>query len=86
MDSKSKTDTYPVIIVDEPTAEVSHEATVGRIGEEQLFYLMSRGIEESKAVTLIILGFISEFSKQIPLEFAVELNRLIEMEFENSVG
>ncbi len=86
MDSKSKTDTYPVIIVDEPTAEVSHEATVGRIGEEQLFYLMSRGIEESKAITLIVLGFISDFSKQIPLEFAIELNRLIEMEFENSVG
>jgi Fe-S cluster assembly protein SufB len=86
MDSKSKTDTYPVIIVNEPTAEVSHEATVGRIGEEQLFYLMSRGIEESKAITLIVLGFISDFSKQIPLEFAIELNRLIEMEFENSVG
>ncbi len=86
IDSKSKTDTYPVIIVNEPTAEVSHEATVGRIGEEQLFYLMSRGIEESKAITLIILGFISEFSKQLPLEYAVELNRLIEMEFENSVG
>ncbi|NCP71822.1 Fe-S cluster assembly protein SufB [archaeon] len=86
IDSISKTDTYPVIVVDEPTAEVSHEATVGRIGEEQLFYLMSRGIDESKAITLIILGFISEFSKQIPLEYAVELNRLIEMEFENSVG
>jgi len=86
IDSKSKTDTYPVIVVNEPTAEVSHEATVGKIGEEQLFYLMSRGIEESKAITLIILGFISEFSKQIPLEYAVELNRLIEMEFENSVG
>lgn len=86
IDSKSKTDTYPVILVNEPTAEVSHEATVGRIGEEQLFYLMSRGIEESKAITLIILGFISEFSRQLPLEYAVELNRLIEMEFENSVG
>jgi Fe-S cluster assembly protein SufB len=86
IDSISKTDTYPVIVVNEPTAEVSHEATVGRIGEEQLFYLMSRGIDESKAITLIILGFISEFSKQIPLEYAVELNRLIEMEFENSVG
>lgn len=86
MDSLSKTYTFPTILIEEPSAEVFHEASVGRIGEDQLFYLMSRGVEESKAITLIILGFISNFSKQIPLEFAVELNRLIELEFENSVG
>lgn len=86
VDSKSRTDTYPTIDVREPTADISHEATVGRIGEEQLFYLTSRGIPEDQAITLIVLGFIQPFTKSIPLEYAVELNRLIEMEFENSVG
>lgn len=86
IDSESRTDTYPTIDVEEPTADISHEATVGRIGEEQLFYLTSRGIPEEEAITLIVLGFIQPFTKQIPLEYASELNKLIEMEFENSVG
>ncbi len=86
IDSESRTDTYPTIDVEEPSADISHEATVGRIGEEQLFYLTSRGIPEDEAITLIVLGFIQPFTKQIPLEYASELNKLIEMEFENSVG
>jgi Fe-S cluster assembly protein SufB len=86
IDPESRTDTYPTIDVEEPTADISHEATVGRIGEEQLFYLTSRGVPEEEAITLIVLGFIQPFTKQIPLEYAAELNKLIEMEFENSVG
>ena len=86
IDSKSKTDTFPVMIINEPTASVYHEATVGEIDENKLFYLMSRGIPKEKAVTLIILGFINDFSKEIPLEYAIELNRLIAMQFQESVG
>lgn len=86
IDPQSRTDTYPTIDIEEPTADISHEATVGRIGEEQLFYLTSRGVPEEEAITLIVLGFIQPFTKQIPLEYAAELNKLIEMEFENSVG
>lgn len=86
LDSKSRTDTYPYIEIDNPTATVGHEATVGRIGDDQLFYLMSRGLTEEQALTLIVLGFIQPFTKSLPMEYAVELNRLIEMEMENSVG
>ncbi len=86
LDSKSRTDTYPYIEIDNPTATVGHEATVGRIGDDQLFYLMSRGLTEEQALTMIVLGFIQPFTKSLPMEYAVELNRLIEMEMENSVG
>lgn len=86
LDSKSRTDTYPYIEIDNPTATVGHEATVGKIGDDQLFYLMSRGLTEEQALTLIVLGFIQPFTKSLPMEYAVELNRLIEMEMENSVG
>ncbi len=86
LDSKSRTDTYPYIEIDNPTATVGHEATVGKIGDDQLFYLMSRGLTEEQALTMIVLGFIQPFTKSLPMEYAVELNRLIEMEMENSVG
>jgi len=86
LDPESRTDTYPYVEVDEPSATIAHEATVGKIGEEQVFYLTSRGLTETEALTLIVLGFMQPFTKTLPLEYAVELNRLIEMEMENSVG
>jgi Fe-S cluster assembly protein SufB len=82
----SRTDTFPYIEIEEQTANVGHEATVSKIGEEQLFYLMSRGLSEEEAAAMIVRGFIEPISKQLPLEYAVELNRLIELEMEGSVG
>ncbi len=86
LDEHSRSDTYPYIEIEEEEVDIAHEATVGRIGEDQIFYLMSRGLTESEAYTLIVLGFIREFTKQLPMEYAVELNRLIELEMEGSVG
>ncbi|HEX6066333.1 MAG TPA: SufD family Fe-S cluster assembly protein, partial [Longimicrobiales bacterium] len=80
------TDTFPYIEIEEQTANVGHEATVSKIGDEQLFYLMSRGLSEEEAAAMIVRGFIEPISKQLPLEYAVELNRLIELEMEGSVG
>ncbi len=82
----SRTDTYPYIEIDERDANVGHEATVSKVGEEQLFYLMSRGLSEEEAMALIVRGFIEPIAKELPLEYAVELNRLIELEMEGSVG
>jgi len=86
LDEYSATDTYPYNEIYDSTASATHEATVGKISQEQIFYLMSRGIPETKALTLIVMGFIEEFTKELPLEFVVELNKLINMEFENTVG
>jgi Fe-S cluster assembly protein SufB len=86
LDEKSRSDTYPKVEVDENSATIGHEATVGKIGEEQLFYLMSRGISEADALSMIVLGFIEPFTKELPMEYAVELNRLIQMEMEGAVG
>jgi Fe-S cluster assembly protein SufB len=82
----SRTDTFPYIEIDEKTATVGHEATVSKVGDEQLFYLMSRGMDEAEAMALIVRGFIEPIAKELPLEYAVELNRLIELEMEGSVG
>ncbi len=82
----SRTDTYPYIEIEENDANVGHEASVSKIGEEQLFYLTSRGIPEDEAMALIVRGFIEPIAKELPLEYAVELNRLIELEMEGSVG
>ena len=82
----SRTDTYPYIEIDESDANVGHEASVSKIGEEQLFYLTSRGIPEDEAMAMIVRGFIEPIAKELPLEYAVELNRLIELEMEGSVG
>ena len=82
----SRTDTYPYIEIEERDANVGHEATVSKVGEEQLFYLTSRGMSEEEAMALIVRGFIEPIAKELPLEYAVELNRLIEMEMEGSVG
>ena len=85
LDGKSKAMTFPSMDIRENQVEVSHEATVGKIGEEDLFYLMSRGLSEHEATKLIVAGFIEPVVKALPLEYAVELNKLIELEIENSV-
>ncbi|MFH1409721.1 MAG: Fe-S cluster assembly protein SufB [Nanoarchaeota archaeon] len=86
MDDISSSNTYPYIDVKESTTELAHEATVGRISEEQIFYLMSRGLSEDEATQMIVSGFIEPIVKALPLEYAVELNRLIELEMEGSLG
>ena len=86
LDETSRSDTYPVIEVDEEEVTVGHEATVSKVSDEQLFYLQSRGITQSEAETMIVNGFIEPFTKELPLEYAVELNRLIQLEMEGSVG
>ncbi len=82
LDAKSVSNTYPFMKIDNSTAKVSHEASVGRIGDEQLFYLMSRGLSSHDAVKMIVSGFIAPVIKALPLEYAVELNKLIELEVE----
>jgi Fe-S cluster assembly protein SufB len=82
----SRTDTYPYIEIEEKKSNIGHEATVSKVGDEQLFYLMSRGMDEAEAMALIVRGFIEPIAKLLPLEYAVELNRLIELEMEGSVG
>jgi Fe-S cluster assembly protein SufB len=86
LDEKSRSDTYPTMKVLAHDADVGHEASVGRISQEQLFYLMSRGITETEARTMIVNGFIEPFVKELPMEYAVEMNRLIAMEMEGSIG
>ena len=86
LDEASRTDTYPYIEIEEEDVEIGHEATVSKVGEEQLFYLMSRGLSESEAYTMIVSGFIEPIAKELPLEYAVELNRLIQLEMSGSVG
>ncbi|MDT8368928.1 MAG: Fe-S cluster assembly protein SufB [Longimicrobiales bacterium] len=86
IDENARTDTYPYIEINEKSAHIGHEATVSKIGDEQLFYLMSRGMDEEEAMALIVRGFIEPIAKLLPLEYAVELNRLIELEMEGSVG
>ncbi|GIU68164.1 MAG: Fe-S cluster assembly protein SufB [Candidatus Pacearchaeota archaeon] len=85
LDNKSKATTFPSMEVEENDVAVSHEAAVGKVGEEQIFYLMSRGFSEQEATKIIVSGFIEPLIKELPLEYAVELNRLLEMEIENSV-
>ncbi|MBS3051034.1 MAG: Fe-S cluster assembly protein SufB [Candidatus Aenigmarchaeota archaeon] len=86
MDEKSVSNTVPYMEINEKKVSIGHEASVGKIGEEQLFYLMSRGLSEQEATGLIVRGFFDCFTKQLPLEYAVEFNRLIEMEMEGSIG
>jgi Fe-S cluster assembly protein SufB len=86
LDEASRSDTYPVMEIDEADVSIAHEASVSRIQEEQLFYLMSRGISETEASTMIVNGFIDPLVKELPMEYAVEMNRLIELQMEGSVG
>ena len=86
LDEKSRSDTYPVIEVDAERVSVEHEASVSKISEEQLFYLMSRGLSEDEAAKMIVTGFVEPLIKELPMEYAVEMNRLIELEMEGTVG
>jgi len=86
LDAESKSDTYPYIEVEEQDVKIEHEASVSRIAEDQLFYLMARGLSEAEASTLIVSGFIEPLTKVLPMEYSVEMNRLIEMQMEGSVG
>jgi Fe-S cluster assembly protein SufB len=86
LDEGSRSDTYPTIRIGEDDVDVGHEATVSKIGEEQLFYLRSHGIPEEEASKLIVNGFIEPITKELPMEYAVEMNRLIELQMEGSIG
>ncbi len=86
LDPQSRSDTYPYIEILEQDVSVGHEASVSRIGEEQLFYLMSRGLTQAESATMIVNGFIEPLVKELPMEYAVELNRLIQLQMEGSVG
>ena len=86
LDADSRSDTYPYIEVMEQDVSIGHEASVSRIGEEQLFYLTSRGLSESEASAMIVNGFIEPLVKELPMEYAVEMNRLIQLQMEGSVG
>jgi Fe-S cluster assembly protein SufB len=86
LDHKSRSDTYPSIEVDEDDVTIGHEASVSKVGEEQLFYLMSRGLSEEEATTMVVSGFIEPLVKELPMEYAVEMNRLIQLQMAGSVG
>ncbi len=86
LDETSTSDTVPTNIVENDTSYIEHEATVSKVNEEQLFYLMSRGLTEAEATEMIVMGFIEPFAKELPMEYAVELNQLIKLEMKNSIG
>ena len=86
LDDTSRTDTYPYIEIDEDDVSVGHEASVSKVGEEQLFYLMSRGLTEEEATTMVVSGFIEPLVKELPMEYAIEMNRLIQLQMEGSIG
>jgi Fe-S cluster assembly protein SufB len=86
LDDESASDTFPYIEVEDDTAALGHEATVSKVGDDQLFYLMSRGLSEADATAMIVNGFIEPITRELPMEYAVELNRLIELQMEGSVG
>ncbi|HUG85356.1 MAG TPA: Fe-S cluster assembly protein SufB [Euzebya sp.] len=86
LDDHARSDTYPYMNIAEDDAQIGHEASVSKIGEDQLFYLQSRGIEETEAMAMIVRGFIEPIAKELPMEYSVELNRLIQLNMEGSVG
>ena len=86
LDEQSASDTVPYMEINEKNVNIEHEATVGKIGDEQLFYLMSRGLSQDQAMTMVVSGFMAPFTKELPLEYAIELNRLIALNMEGSVG
>ncbi len=86
LDDQSRSDTYPTMEIDEEDVSITHEATVSKVSDEQLFYLMSRGVRGDEAMNMIVRGFVEPIVKELPLEYAVELNRLIALEMEGSVG
>ncbi|MBE3142535.1 MAG: Fe-S cluster assembly protein SufB [Planctomycetes bacterium] len=86
LDPRARSDTYPYIEIDEDDVSIGHEASVSKVGEEQLFYLMSRGLSQEEATTMVVSGFIEPLVKELPMEYAVEMNRLIQLQMEGSVG
>ena len=86
VDTVSRSDTYPYIDIREDDVTLGHEATVSKVSEEQLFYLMSRGMSEDEAMAMIVRGFIEPIARELPMEYALELNKLIELQMEGSVG
>jgi len=86
LDDKARSDTYPYIEIDEDDVTIGHEASVSKVGEEQLFYLMSRGLTEEQATTMVVSGFIEPLVKELPMEYAIEMNRLIQLQMEGSIG
>ena len=86
LDDQARSDTYPYIEIDEQDVTIGHEASVSKVGEEQLFYLMSRGLSEEEATTMVVSGFIEPLVKELPMEYAIEMNRLIQLQMEGSVG
>ena len=86
LDDTSRSDTYPYIEIDEDNVTIGHEASVSKVGEEQLFYLMSRGMSEEEATSMVVSGFIEPLVRELPMEYAVEMNRLIQLQMEGSIG
>ena len=86
LDDESRSDTYPYIDIQEDDTHLSHEATVGKVSEDQVFYLMSRGLTENEAQNLIVQGFLEVFTKELPMEYAIEFNRLVKLEMEGALG
>jgi Fe-S cluster assembly protein SufB len=86
LDPQSRSDTYPYMEIEEADASIGHEATVSKVGDDQLFYLMTRGLSQAEATAMIVAGFIEPIVRELPMEYAVELNRLIELQMEGSVG
>ncbi len=86
LSDKSRSDTYPYIDIQEDDTTLTHEATVGKVSEDQVFYLMSRGLTENEAQNLIVQGFLEVFTKELPMEYAIEFNRLVKLEMEGSLG
>ena len=86
LDNESRSDTIPAIIIENDDIDLGHEAKIGRISEEDIYYLMSRGLSEEDAKAMLVRGFAEPISKALPLEYAVEMNRLIDLEFEGAIG
>jgi Fe-S cluster assembly protein SufB len=86
LDEHSRSDTYPTIRISDDDVDVGHEATVSKVGDDQLFYLISHGIREEEASKLIVNGFVEPIVKELPMEYAIEMNRLIELQMEGSIG
>jgi len=86
IDQTSRSDTYPYIEIDNQDVNIGHEASVSKVGEEQLFYLMSRGLSEEEAISMVVSGFIEPLVRELPMEYAIEMNRLIQLQMEGSIG
>ena len=86
LDKQSRSDTIPTNSSDNMTSQIEHEATVSNISEEQLFYLMSRGLSRAQATEMIVMGFLEPFTRELPMEYAVELNQLMKLDMSDSIG